>query len=909
MLSLLLRKLSKLSFSVFSIVFAWSSVVWASPLFYALPTPQGKADVRFTSVVSSQGQGIWLLDQQGRPFHYDGIHYQALAQFTDSALPAVDKLISYAGTLWLLSDSTLQRFSHDTNQLESVFFPAPVFDIARGANTLWVSTQAGLHRIQEGGTPLKVNGRQYQQLFGDEKAPLGISDGAIFQPEQGRLLASLAHTEVLSAKLSSERLWLGTRDGLWAYRDGQAETQHLASLSVFDVAINREGIWAATSQGLYFAAAVGSEPVVFTPVADQGSGPNSLSGRAVYDLDVTDSGDLWVVTDSGLNYRRPLFSGISRTSRSDLEPILGNALVSKMLRRNEGVILAAKNTLLQLDSSLKVSRSLRLSASVESMALLDDTLWVGTASGLHAVSADTLERKKTVIPESLRTLVIDSVQSDNNSLWVSSGPLLYRYWPTSDTLVNFGDDWTGEGQTSLLSLLDLGESGIWLGTNTGLYTYYDGRFVRRLSSAYIGAVTAIQHGQDGTLWLITERGAYTFDPQMGQGLATWFANRYGEVLSCVAVGADSVFFISNKGLYRQSVGGKSLQYTPILQQSDFHQVPRYSCASDLETIAIADHRGVTSLPHTLANRLLEDVQHAPTLGAVYLNGKPWRIGLASSDLITVPGPVSLVVEVGQLPLRQFDQLMYRLDSGDTLEWHATRDNRLVFSTIEPGSYTLSIKLKEGATETPEFELLTIRVDPPWYEKTGIGLLLVLAILLFVISYYKQKHAQVRSQNRRLRKTVHKKVAEIDRWHAIEESGESSPPAAYQGPNTVAAEPDTAQEQESEVWRTAAMKDIQRHFHDPDYALSDLARTLYLSERSLQRRFRAEFNSTFKDVLIATRLESAKRMLCQGDRIADVAVSCGFNEPSYFAKCFKARFGSTPSRFRERCGEEEKKSVV
>lgn len=198
----------------------------------------------------------------------------------------------------------------------------------------------------------------------------------------------------------------------------------------------------------------------------------------------------------------------------------------------------------------------------------------------------------------------------------------------------------------------------------------------------------------------------------------------------------------------------------------------------------------------------------------------------------------------------------------------------------------------------------------------VALLLLFALML--IASYRRKHAAVREQNRQLRSTVHRKVAVIDKqqsdvcrsnvlvqtqqfiecFDAEVEYDESTPDkAAVAGVQT---------QKDSETWARSVLSEIQYNFHDPDYSLAILAKTLYSSERSLQRRFRQEFNATFKDLLIATRLENAKRMLCQGDKITDVAVSCGFNEPSYFTKSFKARFGVTPSQFRDGCEALEEK---
>ena len=38
---------------------------------------------------------------------------------------------------------------------------------------------------------------------------------------------------------------------------------------------------------------------------------------------------------------------------------------------------------------------------------------------------------------------------------------------------------------------------------------------------------------------------------------------------------------------------------------------------------------------------------------------------------------------------------------------------------------------------------------------------------------------------------------------------------------------------------------------------------------------------------------------QGDsmKISDIAYACGFNEVSYFNRCFRRRFGASPTQFR------------
>jgi len=98
------------------------------------------------------------------------------------------------------------------------------------------------------------------------------------------------------------------------------------------------------------------------------------------------------------------------------------------------------------------------------------------------------------------------------------------------------------------------------------------------------------------------------------------------------------------------------------------------------------------------------------------------------------------------------------------------------------------------------------------------------------------------------------------------------------------------------WRKSVIALVEDHFHNADFGTAVAARALYMSERSLQRKFKQEFGMPFKDYVVQFRFEQAKMMLKQGCRISNVALSCGFNEPSYFSARFKSLFGITPSQY-------------
>ncbi|MGF1775559.1 helix-turn-helix domain-containing protein [Vibrio nomapromontoriensis] len=98
------------------------------------------------------------------------------------------------------------------------------------------------------------------------------------------------------------------------------------------------------------------------------------------------------------------------------------------------------------------------------------------------------------------------------------------------------------------------------------------------------------------------------------------------------------------------------------------------------------------------------------------------------------------------------------------------------------------------------------------------------------------------------------------------------------------------------WKANVTQLVSDQFNNPEFSTSSAAKVLYISERSLQRRFKSLFGVTFSDYLSEIRMEKACEMLLQGEKVADVAFSCGFNDPSYFSQRFKLYFGISPSKF-------------
>jgi len=89
--------------------------------------------------------------------------------------------------------------------------------------------------------------------------------------------------------------------------------------------------------------------------------------------------------------------------------------------------------------------------------------------------------------------------------------------------------------------------------------------------------------------------------------------------------------------------------------------------------------------------------------------------------------------------------------------------------------------------------------------------------------------------------------------------------------------------------------LATHYLDADLKASDIANRLYVSEKTLNRKLQATCGSSISELLREYRLNQAKDMLGKGHKPKEVCFDCGFNSMSYFSRCFKDKFGYSPSK--------------
>lgn len=92
--------------------------------------------------------------------------------------------------------------------------------------------------------------------------------------------------------------------------------------------------------------------------------------------------------------------------------------------------------------------------------------------------------------------------------------------------------------------------------------------------------------------------------------------------------------------------------------------------------------------------------------------------------------------------------------------------------------------------------------------------------------------------------------------------------------------------------------LNERFAEPDFSAQKLAQAAGLSERYVNELL-YEAGASFSSRLLELRLRKVVDLLAQADqrKISEIAFACGFNDLSYFNRCFRRRFGLTPTATR------------
>ena len=93
------------------------------------------------------------------------------------------------------------------------------------------------------------------------------------------------------------------------------------------------------------------------------------------------------------------------------------------------------------------------------------------------------------------------------------------------------------------------------------------------------------------------------------------------------------------------------------------------------------------------------------------------------------------------------------------------------------------------------------------------------------------------------------------------------------------------------------KIIESNFSNPELSVDFLAEKLCISRSGLFSKVKTLANITPNELIQVVRLKKAAALLLENKyRISEICYMIGFNNPSYFSKCFQKQFGMKPGEF-------------
>lgn len=96
--------------------------------------------------------------------------------------------------------------------------------------------------------------------------------------------------------------------------------------------------------------------------------------------------------------------------------------------------------------------------------------------------------------------------------------------------------------------------------------------------------------------------------------------------------------------------------------------------------------------------------------------------------------------------------------------------------------------------------------------------------------------------------------------------------------------------------------VEQHIADTELSVDSIAGQMGLGRTQFYRKIKALTNYSPVELLRNMRLARARAMLTSTEKsVAEIAYETGFSTPAYFGKCYKDRYGETPTEIRDRLG--------
>ena len=209
---------------------------------------------------------------------------------------------------------------------------------------------------------------------------------------------------------------------------------------------------------------------------------------------------------------------------------------------------------------------------------------------------------------------------------------------------------------------------------------------------------------------------------------------------------------------------------------------------------------------------------------------------------------------------------YRLEGFDR-DWRYSGSHRMAsYNEVPPGRYTFIVETIDDANPSLQSTAhLTIRILPPWWA-TWWAYLIYCVVALCIAWLVVRTILQMN----RMRNEVYisQRLAKL-----------------------------TAKPDEGDVFIDRLHRIIRENIPNGDFVIDDMASEMGLSRSAFYKKVKGQTGFAPVDLIKEFRLSHAAELLQTTNlTITEVAYRSGFKDASYFGKCFRKRYGMSPSEY-------------
>jgi AraC-like DNA-binding protein len=111
-------------------------------------------------------------------------------------------------------------------------------------------------------------------------------------------------------------------------------------------------------------------------------------------------------------------------------------------------------------------------------------------------------------------------------------------------------------------------------------------------------------------------------------------------------------------------------------------------------------------------------------------------------------------------------------------------------------------------------------------------------------------------------------------------------------------PKSRQEEADDMLMKRLVRFVEENLGDSNVSIDDMAQACAVSRTSLHRKVKEMTGTSPMEFMREARIRKAIHLIeHSGKSVSEIAYDCGFSDPKYFSKCFKAATGKTPTEYK------------